>query len=537
VIQRGAVEGQVFHRGAVTALAPAAPVVDVPEQLVALVRKELVRPDAALIAGDDAFRFRHLLIRDAAYEGLPKSVRAELHERFAEWLDRNAALVEQDEIVGYHLEQAARYRRELDAADPVGEELARRAAERLGAAGVAAFERQDLHAARSLLGRAIELLPEGPLRRTLIPPLVDARLEARDVSGLIELVEEMERGDERDRAVATALRALVEPASGGGRSFAELAAAIDDAQPVLEAAGDSIGAARCERARAILAWGECQATRSYRATVRCRELLRRAGSTAFAAELVNAIAAGALVSGRPLDEVEVVLDELERDAGDVGPLLAASLRTARARTAFGAGSLSADEARASVVDYAELLRQVGSALEAEVTSGFLGVLALVEGDEAFERTQRARVEQLDALGDRMYLTNALAEWAVGLCAVGDAAAASQALARGRALLRSDDVADQVSLDVAEAYIRALAGDREGAERLLEEVRRVLDHVDMAMLVDRTRQIEASVRAALGDIDEARAILEALAASAEERGFVRFARLYERDLAALASASL
>ena len=80
VIERGAVEGKVFHRGAVTALAPEPQRDDVPSRLLSLVRKELVRPDRTQIAGDDAFRFRHLLIRDTAYESLPKAARADLHE-------------------------------------------------------------------------------------------------------------------------------------------------------------------------------------------------------------------------------------------------------------------------------------------------------------------------------------------------------------------------------------------------------------------------------------------------------------------------
>ena len=76
-------------------------------RLAALVRKELIRPDTAQLPGDDAFRFRHLLIRDAAYDALPKATRAELHERFADWLEEHGAdLVELDEILGYHLEQA-----------------------------------------------------------------------------------------------------------------------------------------------------------------------------------------------------------------------------------------------------------------------------------------------------------------------------------------------------------------------------------------------------------------------------------------------
>src|SRR5439155_12567604 len=105
VLQCGSVEGRVFHRGAVQALAPEEQ--QVTARLTALVRKELVRPDKAQLAGEDAFRFRHLLIRDAAYDALPKAVRADLHERLATWLEEHGAdLVELDEILGYHLEQA-----------------------------------------------------------------------------------------------------------------------------------------------------------------------------------------------------------------------------------------------------------------------------------------------------------------------------------------------------------------------------------------------------------------------------------------------
>ena len=46
-----------------------------------------MRPDRAVLPGEDAFRFRHLLIRDAAYEALSKADRAQLHERFARWLE------------------------------------------------------------------------------------------------------------------------------------------------------------------------------------------------------------------------------------------------------------------------------------------------------------------------------------------------------------------------------------------------------------------------------------------------------------------
>lgn len=84
VLERGAVESQTFHLGAVPALSPTEP--EVPSCLVGLVRKDLIRPDRPAVPGDDAFRFRHLLLRNAAYDGLAKSARADLHVRVARWL-------------------------------------------------------------------------------------------------------------------------------------------------------------------------------------------------------------------------------------------------------------------------------------------------------------------------------------------------------------------------------------------------------------------------------------------------------------------
>ena len=152
VLERGAVEGEVFHRGAVQALAPEEP--EVLPKLAALVRHELIRPERSRFPGDDGFRFRHLLIRDAAYDALPKSVRADLHLRFAGWLEQTGGLVELDELVGYHLEQAVRYGAELDQPDPA---LTLRAGDRLLAAGRRALDRGDERAGAGLLERALTL--------------------------------------------------------------------------------------------------------------------------------------------------------------------------------------------------------------------------------------------------------------------------------------------------------------------------------------------------------------------------------------------
>jgi class 3 adenylate cyclase/tetratricopeptide (TPR) repeat protein len=155
VLERGSIEGEVFHRGAVQALAPE--VAQVTPRLAGLVRKELIRPERPLLAGDDGFRFRHLLIRDAAYEGLPKARRADLHGRFAAWLEEHGTdLAELDELLGYHLEQACSYRAELGM--PRHDELAAAATRRLIEGGRRAHRRQDYRAAAALFERAAALL-------------------------------------------------------------------------------------------------------------------------------------------------------------------------------------------------------------------------------------------------------------------------------------------------------------------------------------------------------------------------------------------
>ena len=205
-LERGAVEGQVFHRSAVEALAPEDS--QIPASLLGLVRKELVRPERARLPDDDAFRFRHILIRDAAYDALPKATRADLHEGFARWLEeRGDGLVELDEILGHHLEQAHRYLGELGLDTERARELARRASGRLASAAPGAIARDDPHAAASLLMRATELLDAGAIRAELLVELADARFESDDLHGSRAAAQEAfdlarEVADERTAALA-----------------------------------------------------------------------------------------------------------------------------------------------------------------------------------------------------------------------------------------------------------------------------------------------------------------------------------------------
>ncbi|MFL5677668.1 MAG: ATP-binding protein [Chloroflexota bacterium] len=170
VAERASVVGRAFEQAAVTELAGETLRPTVERSLHALVRKELVRRELDVLSAGEAFKFRHVLIRDAAYEALPKAERAILHERFADWLEATVGerLTEYKEIVGYHLEQAHRYRTELGETGEAVAALAVRAGTHLASAGVRASERGDLPSGIGLFTRAAALIPPGPRRIELL---------------------------------------------------------------------------------------------------------------------------------------------------------------------------------------------------------------------------------------------------------------------------------------------------------------------------------------------------------------------------------
>ena len=141
-----------------------------------------MREDATRPRGVSAYRFDHLLIRDAAYGGILKRARVALHERFVAWAERvnrdRDRETEYEEILGYHLEQAHGYLADLGPLDDHGRDLGRRAAARLASAGKRAFDRGDMPAAANLLRRASALLPaEDDDRLVLLPLLGEAYME------------------------------------------------------------------------------------------------------------------------------------------------------------------------------------------------------------------------------------------------------------------------------------------------------------------------------------------------------------------------
>ncbi|CAN5600116.1 AAA family ATPase [soil metagenome] len=250
VIAGASVVGQVFYQGAVEELSPSQLGTQVPALLAALTTKEFIRPDSSTFADEQAFAFRHVLIRDIAYEAMLKRTRASLHERFASWLEgvTGDRIGEYEEIVGYHLEQAYRYRERLGPIEDQERTLSARASRYLSSAGRKAFVGADMPSAAKLLGRAASLLPIGE------PERGELRIKhATALSHMGELHQGLEVLNQVIQEAATRCNqglqhaALMERSAMRSRTSGkegDLDTVIRDAIPAFERTGDESGLAR-----------------------------------------------------------------------------------------------------------------------------------------------------------------------------------------------------------------------------------------------------------------------------------------------------
>ena len=253
VIDPASVIGLGFAVEAVTNLVPEDAVQAVPSRLASLTTKQFVRPT---VADEEYYRFGHAVIKDAAYRSLLKRTRAELHEHFVDWAEpinrERGREIEFEEILGYHLEQAYRYRTELGAVDGRAVEVGRRGATKLSSAGRRALTRGDMPTAASLLQRSVDLLPpDDPHRIEVLPDLAESLFFGL---GQAELAKATAReaidaaagiGDARLVARAEIALILIEQFSGG-TSEPPLERA-NRAMAVLEAHGDEAGVAHAWR--------------------------------------------------------------------------------------------------------------------------------------------------------------------------------------------------------------------------------------------------------------------------------------------------
>jgi tetratricopeptide (TPR) repeat protein len=530
VIERGAVEGKIFHRGAVLELAPEPVRPAVGTHLLALVRKELIRPEQATLPGDDAFRFRHLLIRDAAYEAVPKETRARLHERFAVWLDTHAELIEQDEIVGYHLEQAARYGEEIGSPNPA---LAEHAFRRLAAAGQAALNRSDWNAARSLMRRALTLLPVGhSARLDALPDYYLALLEVTDWKEAREVVAELRSSsDERANAYAQMFEGELEVISirHPSYSFADLEEATASSVQVLERLGDEKGLAYALRVEAFSRWAALRFAEAIEKFEIVAETAERTGMRYLEDEALRRIALAHVMGPSPIPETIARLEQFAADYRD-RPLLLVTIQGALARALASSGDIAGAR---ELQDAEEVFLEAGMELEASSAYNTRAWVARCAGDvEQEARILRAMAARLEDLNDRAYLSTTYMELGTSLAELGDDEEAQRALERACELTSPDDMIDVVGIALLKGLLKARRGEFDEAQELAREALERIDETDDVNLQLRTRRIAAEVLRETGRSDDARALLQEIVERAERYGHVTIARQARERLATL-----
>ena len=514
-IESASVIGREFYGRAVRDLLPTHLQADEDDLIMSLIRKELVRPDRSSVPGHEAFRFRHILIRDAAYQAIPKERRADLHEAFAGWIGRvgGERAEEVDEILGYHLEHAFRYRAALGPVNDQARSLATSASKRLAAAGRRALARHDRAAVANLLGRAVALLePTDPTRLPLLPDLGIALWE----TGRIE---------ESNRVVAEALdraRALNDPVMEAHAILARWWVLVDSERPldlaradaeralaVLEPAGDDLGIARAWHLIASVEWDLGQAARQLNALDRALDHARRSVGPAETADILLS-ATSAMVRG-PMPVTEVI-DRAEQTIVEhqgnraVQSYMFHALAHMRARLGeFDAAREASDRYRSFLLDTGQLIGYLRAAevrFDVEMLAGDVEA-ALSVALEAYER--------LLEKGDRWpYLGAFLAQAHLALGHPVEATevaevAASSATAVERGL----------GLGVL-ARIRAADGD-DAAERLISEAVAIVERTDF--LFDRGTVFadQAEVLRVLGRADESHSALERALGEFERKG--------------------
>jgi class 3 adenylate cyclase/tetratricopeptide (TPR) repeat protein len=476
VAERGAVEGRVFHRGAVVELVPDPIKPNVSGLLHTLVRKELARPDEPEFEDEDAFRFRHLLLRDAAYESLPKETRAELHERFADWLEAKAGvrLSEYEEILGYHLEQAYRCRAELGAMAEELAVLAARAAEILARAGRRAAARADAAGTVSLLGRALDILPSDHADRPdLLIAVGYAAREVGDYQRSLAAAQELIRlGEERDdprvgwsgKVLELHVRFNTDPSALTEEAEATAKAAL----PVFEAAGDEMGLARAWHLHSDVDWlltrNEARAEKLEHAL----EHAHRAGDTSHEGEIMRWLGASLVFGPTPVDQAATRFEEMlaEARARAMPSVEGVMLRFLGAIEAFRGRF---DEARSLFERGRAMLEELGlsSWLAGQTQlSGFAESLA--GDDRAAERELRFGYDLLEQMGETGVRSTSAGLLAEVLYERGRYEEAERYVTVCRETSAADDLASQIAWRSVEARLLARRGDFEQGERFARE---------------------------------------------------------------------
>jgi DNA-binding SARP family transcriptional activator len=507
VLERAAVVGKDFARTAVLHMSPPESLAALDARLTTLERKGLIHGQRDLRI-EDGFRFHHVLIRDVAYAGITKERRADLHERHGAWLEsRN----DPDELVGYHAEQAHRYRGELRPGDPELGRLASWAGKRLAAAGIRAWKRADTPAAVNLLERATALLSiESPDRIELLCELGVAQKVAGDFARgqqtLIAATEAAESGrDQRLRLRARLELASLRLFSGSEGSPTELLELAAQAIPIFEELGDERALGRAWRNVGYVRGGiEGQIADWEEAVERALVHYRRSGwsPAGCLAELGSALFNGPTPVPEALERCEQLLGEATDRAG-------------RANVLCFMGGLEAlhgrvNEGRRRVGEAASTYEEIGEVYSLANNSGrVLGRVELLSGNPAAaELALRQCCTALERMEDRASLATVAAELADAVYRQGRYDEVGKWLDLAEKHAPVDDVSAQYSWRRVRAKLLARTGALAAAETL------GLESADLAARTDALND-RAEVLLGLAEILELAGRTETAAAKIEQ----------------------
>ncbi len=509
--ERASVIGKEFWRTALVEIGGDA------SSLPALVRKELVRPhQSAVFPRDDAFRFRHQLIRDAAYDGMPKELRAELHERFGRWLETNRS--EYEEIVGYHFEQGYRLRDELGPLDGGARALGTRAGDLLGRAGERAFERGDTPAAVNLLTRAGKLLPEADERRLrhlihLAYALFDSgELESASATFAGAIADAERAGAETIVSRGLIGTVLVSALAGGG--FAEPLEVVREQLAKLEERHDERGLAEGSYiAGMLMSWlGRSEESKAaFDAAVMHAE---RAGDRRLQLMpigikiLMNAW--GYLPVAEGLRSCDELL--LQHGGTSVEPLV----RTARALYLSLDGAH--DEGRAEIEYARQLYLEYGNELLAAASGlGHAFQETRAGRPELAEQIAREGAERLKQFGDQGFYSTMIGQFAEALYSQGrydDAEEWAQAVAE---VAMENDYEPQITWRSVRSRVLARRQQFDEAKALAREAIEIARATDSWIEVGDSHKDLAEVLELAGETAEARAELQRALEAYERKG--------------------
>jgi class 3 adenylate cyclase/tetratricopeptide (TPR) repeat protein len=512
VLERAAVIGKEFSRAAIEELGADSSL------LPALVRKELIRPDRSTATADEAFRFRHLLVRDAAYDAIPKELRAELHERFATWTEGQRS--EYDEIVGYHLEQAYRYREQLGVIDDA---LAQRAASRLADAGRRADGRGDAHAAASLLGRAIALIPQDDRERLELLLLRGQSLfNLGEIADAERTLEEAiagarataERGLElRASLWLEANKGWLEP-EGAAKALAQH---CREAISELEELGDELALAEAWDMLVISHLTECNAAAVRTAAEQAIVHARRGRDRRIEQSARMSVAVATTIGPTPADAAIPQLEELLSKT--------TSPSTAEASLLVWIGGLRSqrgeiDEGRRLAAQGQARYRELGHVRWAAASTMDTAQLELRAGDAAAAEAQlRPAHEHLKAIGEKGTRCGVAAILAEALYQQNRLDEAEEFTRVSEDAAASDDVLAQVWWRGVRAKVLARRGDTSAAVRLARQAVELSEPSDLPLMKGQAYEALGETLRRVGEADEARTAYEQALAIFEQKGDV------------------